>query len=142
MPKQFPSAETRRHCWKARDQYFTCLDAHSLWLDGLPVPASKKDCLNLDPANPLLLKAYARGGDAHKKGFLKDKAVVTDQKVLFACESMRLAFEKECLPSWSAHFSGLRVKELQTKYLAEKVLEEDKKREQEGNDFWERVQKK
>ena len=43
-----PTSKERSTCWKARDEYFSCLDNHSLWLQGL-CPRDYKEILEIDP---------------------------------------------------------------------------------------------
>ena len=43
-----PTAKERSKCWKARDEYFNCLDQNNLWLQGL-APKDYKEILEIDP---------------------------------------------------------------------------------------------
>ncbi|KAJ3190612.1 hypothetical protein HK101_008538 [Irineochytrium annulatum] len=125
-----PTKEQRQRCWKARDEYFQCLDAKGMWLYGLK-PASHDEIVNIDLTRPPIRLDT-------------DKTLTKDEKaVLFSCKAQHAMFYKECLFSWYQHFSLLRVKDLQKEYLVKYA--EDKVKAQTGDgakEFWDRVAKK
>lgn len=84
MSKTPPSHKDRKKCWKARDEYFACLNTHNLWLHGLS-PQSYTDILAIDPTNTNISTTPLTRAEKNN---------------LNACKKMLSAFEKECLPSW------------------------------------------
>eukprot|EP00842_Homolaphlyctis_polyrhiza_P000011 jgi/Hompol1/100/HPOL_004066-RA len=123
-----PTRSARAKCWAARDQYFECLDAHKLWLHGFtPDSADPQAIVQLDPTNPPIKSP-------------SDRSLTAEQRAtLFTCAKAKQLFDNDCLPSWMLHFSMLRVKELQTKALIEKVQKEEETRHKNPTDFWQRV---
>ncbi|KAI8813862.1 hypothetical protein BJ742DRAFT_787736 [Cladochytrium replicatum] len=126
-----PSREVRNKCWQARDMYYACLDINHLWLDGLEQPKSKEECLDIDPSQYDRLPAIQNNAEK--------RVGKAEAKKLRACAELRKQFEAQCLPSWTQHFSMLRVKDLQVDYLKRSIEEEDRKRQQGDSDFWEKV---
>ncbi|KAI9012806.1 hypothetical protein BC832DRAFT_529073 [Gaertneriomyces semiglobifer] len=124
-----PTKTTRAKCWAARDTYFACLDDHNLWLQGLR-PQTHEEIIALDAKRPIIRSESDRS--------LTKK----EREDLYICRKMKEMFDQSCLPSWVNHFSLLRVKDLQTKYLREKLEKDEKEREAAGSGFWEKVQAK
>jgi cytochrome c oxidase assembly factor 6 len=114
---KFPSRSERDQCYATRDAYFKCLDEHDLWLQGLK-PTTYDQVVEIDPLD-LKLEPDTRK-NAH----------------LYTCRQFKLMWDQSCLPSWVQHFSLLRVKELQTKALKQKLEQQTHTQDS----FWENVQ--
>ncbi|KAI9209416.1 uncharacterized protein BJ171DRAFT_117275 [Polychytrium aggregatum] len=124
-----PTRSARAKCWAARDDYFNCLDQSKLWLHGLG-PTSHEDILAVDPIE---LKCKTES----------DRSLSREERSrLFACKKFKEIFDKECLPSWSSHFSMLRVKDLQKDYIIETVEQSEREREANDDEFWKKVSAK
>ncbi|KAI8928802.1 hypothetical protein BC831DRAFT_446629 [Entophlyctis helioformis] len=121
-----PTRADRAKCWAARDAYFACLDSHNLWLHGMPEPKDYQAMMRLDPTKPPVLsdrEAAAAG-------------------LPTVCKALRDMYKLECLPSWSLHFEMLRVKDMQSKRMVQKVQQEEAERHNNEKEFWDRVRKK
>ncbi|KAI8912488.1 hypothetical protein EDD86DRAFT_111962 [Gorgonomyces haynaldii] len=121
MPR-VPSKQERESCWRARDAYFQCLDEHGLWVHGYK-PNTYEEIVELDPTKPPIQKKTRQNSD------------------LFVCGQMLQYFDKECLPSWVWHFSTTRLKEMQKQAQINKIQEDERKREEDSDAFWQRVKK-
>jgi hypothetical protein len=126
MKTERPSKTSRETCWKARDEYFKCLDDNGLWLEGLQ-PKTHSEIVEIQPSHPPT-KTY-------------EKASFTERRsMLYTCHLFKELYQKECLKSWVTHFETTRIQEKQTEYLMKKLQEDQQKAN--GDDFWNRVQQK
>jgi hypothetical protein len=121
-----PSKLERDECWKARDDYFICLDNNKMWLDGIK-PSSMEEILSLDTSN----------STSSLYNYMTSKTIQPSKE----CAALRKLWELKCLPSWQQHFLTERIKEKQKRYLQQKMEKEEQERIQDGKDFWERVRK-
>ncbi|KAL2911196.1 hypothetical protein HK105_209347 [Polyrhizophydium stewartii] len=123
-----PTRDARKRCWAARDAYFSCLDANGLWLHGL-APTQYDEIVRIDPTRPPVASE-------------SDRSLSREQRAkLFTCANAKAFYESECLGSWSVHFAMLRVKEMQSKHLAEKIRQDHEERFKNKDEFWARVKK-
>lgn len=139
VPKSTPpNASSRKKCWAARDVYFSCLDQHELWLDGLK-PKTNAEINNIvlsDMASPT--HPWNNYKESEK---IKRKLSKEEQSSLFVCRKFREMFEKDCLPSWVVHFNSGRVQQLKVSHLKQQIIEEEQK-VLESKEWWDSVQKK
>ena len=100
----------REKCYSAKSIYFNCLDTNNLWLSGLN-PKSYQEIINVNPA---------------------DESLINLPSIKCLPEFSR--FKESCLNSWVVHFSLLRVKDLQTDAIREKIIQDEIKSKSDG--FW------
>ena len=145
-----PTSQERKACWQARDAYFECLDENGLWLQGL-APETYDDIVKVDP----LRLQFQPDTRSHSK--------------LYTCRKFKELFDNQCLASWVhssiwienwtvswhilkkiprisqkrtlqvSHFSMLRVKDIQTVKLKEKIQKDEKERQTKDDAFWNKV---